>query len=249
MLVGRGGADRFDYDDTDDSTPAAPDLIRDFSRAQGDRIDLRGIDANEQASGNQAFKFIGQAAVHGRGPAPLLPAGRRHVHRGQHRRRDRRRGDADRARPARLAAGHRFRPVAPQPSPQAGRPPMPAILRHRRIAALPLAGLLAGARRRARARPGDRPGQRPRPARHAGAGRRLRRVPPHRPDRGAVEGGLFQPDRRRPVPAAALPLAGQQCRPVGPTDDNDLSKMRVHYRDSDAFGGGAGVQVVLGGRS
>lgn len=30
------------------------------------------------------------------------------------------------------------------------------------------------------------------------------------------------------------------------TDDNDLTKMRVHYRDSDAFGGGAGVQVVLG---
>ena len=30
------------------------------------------------------------------------------------------------------------------------------------------------------------------------------------------------------------------------TDDNDLSKLRVHYRVSDAFGGGAGVQVVLG---
>ena len=32
----------------------------------------------------------------------------------------------------------------------------------------------------------------------------------------------------------------------GTTDDNDLTKIRVHYRDSDGFGGGAGVQVVLG---
>ena len=30
------------------------------------------------------------------------------------------------------------------------------------------------------------------------------------------------------------------------SDDNDLTRMRVHYRDSDGFGGGAGVQVVLG---
>ena len=50
--------------------------------------------------------------VHGRRPAPLLPAGRRHGRRGQHDRRDRRRGDADRDRPAGLAPGHRLRPVA-----------------------------------------------------------------------------------------------------------------------------------------
>jgi hypothetical protein len=31
----------------------------------------------------------------------------------------------------------------------------------------------------------------------------------------------------------------------GATDDNDLSKMRVHYRDSDGFGAGAAVEVIL----
>ena len=44
---------------------------------------------------------------------------------------------------------------------------------------------------------------------------------------------------RCPFPVNNVELSGR-------TDDNDLSKMRVLYRDSDAFGGGAGVQVVLG---
>jgi Ca2+-binding RTX toxin-like protein len=60
-LIGRGGADRFDFDYWQDSSRGAPDRILDFSRAQGDRIDLRDIDANEQADGNQAFRFVGQA--------------------------------------------------------------------------------------------------------------------------------------------------------------------------------------------
>ena len=59
-LVGRGGADRFGYGYTEESTPTAPDRIRDFSRSQGDKIDLADIDANEQASGEQGFAFIGQ---------------------------------------------------------------------------------------------------------------------------------------------------------------------------------------------
>jgi Ca2+-binding RTX toxin-like protein len=60
-LVGRGGADRFDYDYTFESMTMAPDRIVDFSRAQGDKLDLRGIDANAQPEdGNQAFAFIGQ---------------------------------------------------------------------------------------------------------------------------------------------------------------------------------------------
>jgi Ca2+-binding RTX toxin-like protein len=60
-LVGRGGADRFVYVRTDDSTPAAPDLIRDFSHSQGDRIDLRGVDANARPEDrDQAFQFVGQ---------------------------------------------------------------------------------------------------------------------------------------------------------------------------------------------
>lgn len=58
-LAGRGGADRFDYNFTDDSNPKAPDTILDFSRVQGDKIDLADIDANDHANGNQAFWFIG----------------------------------------------------------------------------------------------------------------------------------------------------------------------------------------------
>jgi Ca2+-binding RTX toxin-like protein len=61
VLVGNGGADRFVYESRYDSNPKAPDVIRDFSRSQGDKIDLRGVDANEQVDGDQAFQFVGQA--------------------------------------------------------------------------------------------------------------------------------------------------------------------------------------------
>ena len=67
MLYGQGGADRFDYDQTDYSDPKAPDRILDFSRAQGDKIDFRDIDANEQMNGNQTFTFIGQGPFTGAG--------------------------------------------------------------------------------------------------------------------------------------------------------------------------------------
>ena len=66
-LVGGGGADRFAYSLTADSPYAAADEIVDFSRVQGDRIDLAAVDANEQLSGNQAFQFIGTAAFTGAG--------------------------------------------------------------------------------------------------------------------------------------------------------------------------------------
>jgi Ca2+-binding RTX toxin-like protein len=66
-LRGRGGADRFDFNYGDESDPKAPDLILDFTRSQGDRIDLRDIDANEQITGNQNFAFIGQAQFSGAG--------------------------------------------------------------------------------------------------------------------------------------------------------------------------------------
>jgi Ca2+-binding RTX toxin-like protein len=67
VLRGDGGADRFVYANVADSTPKGADQILDFSRAQGDRIDLRDVDANEQAGGNQAFTFIGQAPFTGAG--------------------------------------------------------------------------------------------------------------------------------------------------------------------------------------
>jgi hypothetical protein len=63
-LTGGLGGDRFTLKSVNDS-PAVPgewDVITDFSRAQGDKIDLRFIDANVVKSGDQAFTFIGTAA-------------------------------------------------------------------------------------------------------------------------------------------------------------------------------------------
>ncbi|MGF6230377.1 Ca2+-binding RTX toxin-like protein [Inquilinus ginsengisoli] len=62
-LTGGSGADRFVFAATGDSAVGAnADRITDFSRAQGDRIDLSGIDANSAAAGTQAFSFIGSGA-------------------------------------------------------------------------------------------------------------------------------------------------------------------------------------------
>jgi serralysin len=60
QLAGLAGADRFVFAQAEHS-PVAPDgidLITDFSSAEGDRIDVSGIDAKTGA-GNQAFTFIG----------------------------------------------------------------------------------------------------------------------------------------------------------------------------------------------
>ena len=63
VLTGGSGSDRFVFAATGDSAVGAnADRIADFSRAQGDRIDLSAIDANAGAAGNQAFSFIGGAA-------------------------------------------------------------------------------------------------------------------------------------------------------------------------------------------
>jgi Ca2+-binding RTX toxin-like protein len=65
-LYGAEGADRFRYLATTDSAPGAQrDTIEDFSRAQHDRIDLAGIDANTAAAGNQAFTFRGTGGFTG----------------------------------------------------------------------------------------------------------------------------------------------------------------------------------------
>ena len=72
LLSGAGGADRFVYFDTSNSTGTNGDSILDFSRAQGDRIDLAGIDANQLSSGNQAFRFIGAGEFTGVGQLRFL---------------------------------------------------------------------------------------------------------------------------------------------------------------------------------
>jgi Ca2+-binding RTX toxin-like protein len=61
-LTGNGGADRFIFQDS--AISDARTTITDFSRGQGDRIDLSLIDAKEGGRDN-AFTFIGSAAFTG----------------------------------------------------------------------------------------------------------------------------------------------------------------------------------------
>lgn len=65
-LYGGSGADAFTFKSVRDSTIDAGgrDTIQDFSASQKDRIDLRSIDANTNAGGNQAFSFIGKNDFH-----------------------------------------------------------------------------------------------------------------------------------------------------------------------------------------
>ena len=65
-LFGGAGADLFVFTSVKDSTVAAGgrDTIFDFLRGAGDKIGLKGIDANTKSGGDQAFKFIGTDAFH-----------------------------------------------------------------------------------------------------------------------------------------------------------------------------------------
>ena len=76
MLEGEGGADTFVWGSTSETyflkdrdgvvyDGCNMDVIEDFNSAEGDLIDLSGIDADLYVSGNQAFTFIGNAAFSG----------------------------------------------------------------------------------------------------------------------------------------------------------------------------------------
>ncbi len=67
ILTGGLGADAFIYRNLADSATSAAgmDTIRDFSQAEGDRIDLRSIDAKTATVADDAFKFIGKKAFAG----------------------------------------------------------------------------------------------------------------------------------------------------------------------------------------
>lgn len=58
VMAGGLGADQFTYNNLE----ASGEIIFDFSRAEGDRVNLGPLDANTVADGNQAFAFIGTAA-------------------------------------------------------------------------------------------------------------------------------------------------------------------------------------------
>lgn len=65
-LFGGTGADSFIFKGAADSTvdTSGRDTIADFSARQGDRMDLRNIDARSDFGGNQSFTFIGKSAFH-----------------------------------------------------------------------------------------------------------------------------------------------------------------------------------------
>ena len=57
-LTGDAGADVFRFYRASDSTSAGFDRVRDFSAAEGDKIDLNFIDANEILGGNNDFSLV-----------------------------------------------------------------------------------------------------------------------------------------------------------------------------------------------
>lgn len=61
-LFGGTGADRFIFKSYTESTTTVRDTIFDFSRSQGDKIDLSVIDARSSTKVNDAFTFIGEKA-------------------------------------------------------------------------------------------------------------------------------------------------------------------------------------------
>ncbi|WP_151720496.1 calcium-binding protein [Gemmobacter serpentinus] len=67
-LTGGSGADRFIFKDIAESSPVSgfgADRIRDFSRREGDKIDLSALDANGSRPGLGEIDFIGRAAFDG----------------------------------------------------------------------------------------------------------------------------------------------------------------------------------------
>jgi 2',3'-cyclic-nucleotide 2'-phosphodiesterase (5'-nucleotidase family)/DNA-binding beta-propeller fold protein YncE len=71
ILAGDDGADVFSFLALADSTAAAPDRILDFSREQGDRIDLSAFDADAVSPGDQALAFVGSGGFLGGGVASV----------------------------------------------------------------------------------------------------------------------------------------------------------------------------------
>src|SRR4029077_19877768 len=59
-LIGGKGRDIFDFNfATESAVGTTRDVINDFHHAQHDKIDVHGIDANDNVALDQAFHFIG----------------------------------------------------------------------------------------------------------------------------------------------------------------------------------------------
>jgi Ca2+-binding RTX toxin-like protein len=61
-LRGNGGADGFLWSSVDEIGLSSPDIVADYSTAQGDVLHFTNIDADETVAGNQDFAFISTAA-------------------------------------------------------------------------------------------------------------------------------------------------------------------------------------------
>jgi Ca2+-binding RTX toxin-like protein len=80
-LTGGGGRDIFRYLSINDSLPGKSnrDVITDFKRGQGDRIDLRRIDADPGRKGNQSLSFVTGQSFSGAGGEVIFQSGRLQV--------------------------------------------------------------------------------------------------------------------------------------------------------------------------
>ena len=73
MLVGGDGADKFVFTSVADSNALARDVILDFTQGS-DKIDLSAIDA-VQGGGDNAFNFVGSAALQNAGDLRAYASG------------------------------------------------------------------------------------------------------------------------------------------------------------------------------
>ena len=83
QLFGGAGADRFVFDAGDSPVSGTLDKVMDFSRAEGDKIDLRPIDTDPNVFGDQPLSYVGGRVLGGLPGADHIAFGRQFSRRGQ----------------------------------------------------------------------------------------------------------------------------------------------------------------------
>lgn len=76
-LSGRTGRDIYVYASVDESAAGQSDLIVDLRHGDGDRIDLRLVDANALEDGRQDFRFVGRGPFEAAGDLRFEQSGRK----------------------------------------------------------------------------------------------------------------------------------------------------------------------------